>query len=106
MLAKGRMLGIQFLTLLEDGLYFEIAEHANQLAMKIRSACEEKGYPFLVDSYTNQQFPILPNEKLKELGKEFSYSFWVNVDAEHSAVRFCTSWATKEEDVEALLERL
>lgn len=106
MLAKGRLLGIQFLTLLEDGLYFEIADHANQLAMKIRRACEEKGYSFFMDSYTNQQFPIIPNEKLKELEKEFSYSFWEAVDAEHSAVRFCTSWATKEEDVVALLERL
>ena len=106
MLAKGRLLGIQFLTLLEDGLYFEIANHANQLAMKIRRACEEKGYPFFMDSYTNQQFPIIPNEKLKELEKAFSYSFWEAVDAEHSAVRFCTSWATKEEDVVALLRKL
>ena len=106
MLAKGRLLGIQFLTLLEDGLYFEIANHANQLAMKIRRACEEKGYPFFMDSYTNQQFPIIPNEKLKELEKAFSYSFWEDVDAEHSAVRFCTSWATKEEDVNALIAKL
>lgn len=106
MLAKGRLLGVQFLTLLEDGLYFEIADHANQLAMKIRRACEEKGYPFFMDSYTNQQFPILPNEKLKELEKEFSFSFWEAVDAEHSAVRFCTSWATKEEDVNALVAKL
>lgn len=106
MLAKGRLLGIQFLTLLEDGLYFEIANHANQLAMKIRRACEEKGYPFFMDSYTNQQFPIIPNEKLKELEKAFSYSFWEAVDAEHSAVRFCTSWATKEEDVNALIAKL
>lgn len=106
MLAKGRLLGVQFLTLLEDGLYFEIANHANQLAMKIRRACEEKGYPFFMDSYTNQQFPILPNEKLKELEKEFSFSFWEAGDAEHSAVRFCTSWATKEEDVNALIAKL
>lgn len=106
MLAKGRLLGMQFLALLEDGLYFEIAGHANQLAMKIRKACEEKGYPFFMESWTNQQFPILPNEKLERLGEDFSFSFWEAVDETHSAVRFCTSWATKEEDVEALIRSL
>lgn len=106
MLAKGRLLGIQFLTLLEDGLYFEIADHANQLAMKIRKACEEKGYPFFMESWTNQQFPILPDEKLEELSKKFSYSFWEKVDDTHSAVRFCTSWATKDEAVEELIRSL
>lgn len=106
MLAKGRLLGIQFLALLENGLYFEIAEHANQLAMKIRRACEEKGYPFFMESWTNQQFPILPNETLDRLGENFSFSFWEAVDETHSAVRFCTSWATKEEDVEDLIRSL
>lgn len=106
MLAKGRLLGIQFLTLFEDGLYYEIAEHANKLAIKIKKACMEKGYPFFMESYTNQQFPIIPNEKLEELKEEFSFNFWEVVDEEHSAVRFCTSWATKEEDVETLIKAL
>lgn len=106
MLAKGRLLGIQFLALLEDGLYFEIAGHANQMARKIRNACEEKGYSFFMESWTNQQFPILPNKTLDKLREDFSFSFWEAVDETHSAVRFCTSWATKEEDVEALIRRL
>lgn len=106
MLAKGRLLGIQFLTLLEDGLYLDIADHANKMAMKIRKACEEKGYPFFMESFTNQQFPILPDTKLEELSKRFSFSFWEKVDETHSAVRFCTSWATKEEAVDALIQSL
>jgi len=106
MLAKGRLLGIQFLTLLEDGLYFEVGKHANDLAMQIKSSCQEKGYPFLMESWTNQQFPIIPNKKLEELKEEFSFSFWEAIDENHSAVRFCTSWATKEDDVKKLLRCL
>jgi threonine aldolase len=104
MLAKGRLLGIQFIALLEDGLYFEISEHADRLAMKIRAAFEGKGYPFLYESATNQQFPILPDDKLEILKKKYAYSFWKKIDEKHSAVRFCTSWATREEDVELLVE--
>jgi len=104
LLAKGRLLGLQFIALLEDGLYFSISEHADRLAMKIKAAFEEKGYPFLYESYTNQQFPILPDDKLEILKEKYAYSFWARVDEKHSAVRFCTSWATREEDVERLLE--
>lgn len=103
MLAKGRLLGIQFLALLEDGLYFEISAHADRLAGKIRAAFLEKGIPFLFDSPTNQQFPVLPDAALEKLSKRYAYSVWRRVDAEHTAVRFCTSWATKEEDVDRLL---
>lgn len=106
MLAKGRLLGIQFLALLEDGLYFELGNHANELAMKIKRACEEKGYPFYIESATNQQFPILPDEKLVEWRDRFSYSFWEKVDDAHTAIRLCTSWATKEEDVDKLIANL
>ena len=67
MLAKGRLLGIQFEALFEDGLYFEISRQATELAMKLRAACTAKGYPFLVDSMTNQQFPILPNSQIERL---------------------------------------
>ena len=67
MLAKGRLLGIQFEALFEDGLYFEISRQATELAMKLRAACTAKGYPFLVDSMTNQQFPILPNSLIERL---------------------------------------
>lgn len=103
MLAKGRLLGIQFSELLRDDLYLEIAKHAVDLAMKLRRAFEKKGYPFLIDSPTNQQFPILPDAHLKSLAQKYSYSYWQRVDDEHSAVRFCTSWATTEENVDQLI---
>lgn len=104
LLAKGRLLGIQFETLFEDGLYYEISKHAVELAMMIREAFVEKGYSLRYDSKTNQQFPILPNDVLLKLGKKYSFSFWEKVDATQSVVRFCTSWATKKENVEMLIE--
>lgn len=103
MLAKGRLLGIQFECLFEDDTYFKIAAHADALAMRLRRAFEEKGYRLLYDSKTNQQFPILPNAALDELGKKYAFSHWQAIDAAHTAVRFCTSWATKEENVDALI---
>lgn len=103
MLAKGRLLGIQFSELLRDDLYLDIAKHAVDLAMKLRQAFERKGYPFLIDSPTNQQFPILPDSHLQSLAQKYSYSYWQRVDDEHSAVRFCTSWATTEENVDQLI---
>jgi threonine aldolase len=106
MLAKGRLLGIQFLTLFEDGLYFELSRHAVALAMRIRDAFAAKGYDFLVDSPTNQQFPILPDEELKRLAADFQFSVWKKIDDRHTAVRFCTSWATRPEAVDALLAAL
>ena len=104
MLAKGRLLGIQFVALLENNLYFEISSHANKMAYKIKTAFIEKGYSFLYDSITNQHFPIIPNSQLEILGKKYVFSLWEHMDEEHSAVRFCTSWATKDEDVALLLE--
>lgn len=103
MLAKGRLLGIQFDELFENDLYFRIAKHADDLAMKLKHAFVEKGYPLFFDSYTNQQFPIMPNEHLDKLKENYAYCFWCKVDDTHSAVRFCTSWATKEEAVDALI---
>ena len=103
MLAKGRLLGIQFLTLFEDGLYFRLSEHAVSLALKIREAFKAKGYPFIADSPSNQQFPILPDEVLEKLGKDFLFSIWQKTDEKHTAVRFCTSWATSPEAVDKLL---
>ncbi|KQL49596.1 threonine aldolase [Brevibacillus choshinensis] len=104
LLAKGRLLGIQFETLFEDGLYFEISHHAVEMAMMIRKAFAEKGFSFRYDSATNQQFPILPDDVREELGKKYSFSLWEKVDETHSVVRFCTSWATKKENVEILIE--
>lgn len=104
MLAKGRLLGIQFETLFEEGLYYDISKHAVHMAMLIREAFAAKGVCFRYDSMTNQQFPILPNEILRKLSEKYCYSHWENIDAKHSAVRFCTSWATKEEHVEMLIK--
>ena len=102
MLAKGRLLGLQFIALFENGLYFDMARHANTQALLIKDACIQKGYPFLVDSPTNQQFPILPNDIIGKLQKKYEFAFWQNVDNTHSAVRFCTSWATEPGGVHAL----
>ena len=106
MLAKGRLLGIQFLALLEDGLYEEIAEKAVKQAMRLKETFLEKGYPLYGDSYTNQQFPIMPNCQLEQLKEKYSFEMWTPLDNEYSAVRFCTSWATKDEDVDALINDL
>ena len=106
MLAKGRLLGVQFEALLENGLYFEIGRHGVELAMEIREACKEKGYPMLVDSPTNQQFPILPNEVLTRLEPVCTWSVQENIDEEHTAIRFCTSWASTREEIRQVIALL
>jgi len=103
LLAKGRLLGLQFETLFKDGLYFEISRKAVAFALQIRHAFEAKGFAMQYDSITNQQFPILPNSILDSLSQKYSFGFWSQVDESHSVVRFCTSWATKQEYVEELL---
>lgn len=104
MLAKGRLLGIQFLTLFEENRYFEISAHAERLAEKLKEELTNMGIEFYVNSPSNQQFPILPDKVLDELKKKYSYAYQVRVDEAHSAVRFCTCWATKEENVDLLLK--
>lgn len=106
MLAKGRLLGIQFETLFTDNLYFDIARHADHEAMRIKKALQENGYPFLIESPTNQQFPILPNDLIEELSKDFLFSAWEKVDEDHTCIRICTSWATKSENVDNLIAML
>ena len=106
MLAKGRLLGIQFLTLFEDGLYFEVSQHAVNQALRIRDAFKAKGFEMLVQSPSNQQFPILDDETLRRLSEKFLFSVWQKVDEDHTAVRFCTSWATRPEAVDDLLAEL
>ena len=105
MLAKGRLLGLQFDTLFTDGLYYKISAHAATLAMKIRKAFEDKGIELYFDSPTNQQFPILTDGQMKTLGERFAYCYWCKAGDKH-VVRFCTSWATKEEDVDKLIEAI
>ena len=104
MLAKGRLLGLQFLTLFQDDLYMRIAKQADELAMRLRRAFLEKGWPLLHNSFTNQQFPVVPDEVLEKLAERYSFSFWQKMDDSRSAVRFCTSWATTEEAVTSLIE--
>lgn len=103
MLAKGRLLGIQFETLFEDGLYEDICRRANGQAYRIAAACREKGLREYAPSPTNQQFFIFPNRDLDRFQKKYVFSFWEKIDDTHSAVRICTSWATREENVDALI---
>ena len=106
MLAKGRLLGVQFEALFENGLYYEMGRHANEAAAVIRQACKQKGYPVLCPSPTPQHCPILPDEKLPALAKKYAFAHFGKVDDSHSAIRFCTSWATKLEDAQALAQDL
>lgn len=106
MLAKGRLLGVQFDALMEDDLYEKIAAHADRLADKLRHCLKEFGVPFLVENTTNQLFPVLPDGVLDALAEDFVFSEQERMDETHRAVRFCTSWATKEESVDALCIRL
>ena len=101
-LAKGRLLGIQFDALFTDDLYFKISRHAIEMAHQIRDIFVSAGYPLLFDSLTNQQYPIMPDDELAEIGKSFGYEYWERVDETHSGVRFCASWATTQENVDAL----
>lgn len=103
MLAKGRLLGLQFLTLFEENRYFEISAHAARLAEKLRDELTKMEIAFYIDSPTNQQFPILPDAILEKLKENYTFAYQARVDQNHSAVRFCTCWATKEENVDALL---
>ena len=101
-MAKGRLLGVQFDTLFTDDLYFKISRHAIEMAHQIRDIFVSAGYPLLFDSPTNQQYPIMSDDELAILGKSFGYEYWERVDETHSGVRFCASWATKQEHVDAL----
>lgn len=102
LLAKGRLLGIQFDTLFTNDRYFKISEHAIYMAEKLKQLFAEKRYRFYLDSPTNQQFIILENEKLQELSGKVDFSIWEKQDAEHTVVRFATSWSTQEADIEYL----
>ena len=102
MLAKGRLLGVQFKALFEDNLYFDISAHAIRLADQIRATFNEMGIQYLVPGVTNQIFPILSDDFLAELSKNFMFTEMERVDEHHRCVRFCTSWASTQENVDAL----
>lgn len=106
LLAKGRLIGIQFDTLFTDDLYFKISRHAIDMARLLKQGFKLKGYRFFIESPTNQIFIILENKKMEKLGKHVSFGFWERYDADNTVVRFATSWATREEDVEELIELL
>lgn len=103
LLSKGRFLGIQFETLFRDGLYLEISKTAVEQALRIKEAFKNGGCDFLYDSPTNQQFPILNRVVYSELSKLYSFSTWKKLEGERFAVRFVTSWATREENVDTLI---
>ena len=106
LLAKGRLLGVQFDALFTDNLYLQISKNAIQTADRLKQALKEKNYQLLLDSPTNQIFVILEDEKLEELKKHVRYSFWEKSDDTHTVIRLATSWATTMEDVEKLIEIL
>ena len=106
LLAKGRLVGVQFDTLFTDGLYESISRHAILMAEELKRLFIRKGYSLFIDSPTNQQFIIMDDEKIAELRKNVRFEFWEKYDDKRSVVRFVTSWATKKESIEALSEYL
>lgn len=106
LLAKGRLLGIQFDTLFTEDLYFKIARHAIDMAMKLKKGFADKGYEFYMDTVTNQQFIILDQTQFEALSKVAVFEIWEKLLDGRTVVRFCTSWATKEEDIDALLSMI
>lgn len=106
LLAKGRVLGVQFDTLFTDGLYFEIAGHAIEMAEQLKEMLRRKGYEFYIESPTNQQFVIIGNSKLEKLKESVAVSFWEKYDELHTVIRLATSWSTTQEDMKKLEEVL
>lgn len=106
MLAKGRLLGVQFGVLMDNDLYFKVAAKANAQAQVIRATLQDLGYSFLVENTSNQLFPILPDSVLEVLQKEFCFSEMGRVDETHRCIRICTSWATTDENVTRLCDAL
>ena len=103
MLAKGRFLGVQFSALFKDNLYFRLADNANKTAQKLAAGLRAAGIVFICESSTNQIFPILDNAVIKQLENDFAFEIWEPIDEQMSAVRFVTSWATSEAEVDALV---
>lgn len=106
LLAKGRLLGIQFLELFKDDLYFDLAKHANAMADMLRNEFSRAGFLFLTKSPSNQIFPILPNWLIAKLQEKYCFYVWSKIDARNSAIRLVTSWATKKDAIEAFIHDL
>ena len=106
LLAKGRLLGIQFEELMRDNLYFELADHANRQAMKIKEAFEEIGCDFLAETFTNQIFPVLNAKQIDQLSEKYDFYIWKKIDRERSAIRLITSWSTTDETVAGFINEV
>lgn len=106
LLAKGRLIGTQFLAMFQDDLYFKTAKHANDMALMLREGIKDKGYDFFVNSPTNQIFPIFPTRKVEELEKSFFFYRWCPYEKDKTVIRLVTSFATKPEDINAFLKAI
>ena len=106
MLAKGWIMGVQFAELFKDDLYFSLAKHANKMAETLRTGLKGYGIPFLMETSTNQLFPILPDEAVKKIEGKYVITFWEKYDEDHSVIRLVCSWATKKEAVDSFLQDL
>jgi threonine aldolase len=106
MLAKGRLIGIQFETLLKDSLYLDLAKHAKNLAQYTKCKLQDLNIEFLVDSPTNQIFPILKNEQIEELRKEYDFHEWEKIDSKNTCIRLVFSWATQKYIVDKFLLKI
>lgn len=106
MLAKGWLLGVQFMALLKDGYYVQSCARANAAAQAVKRAFVDKGFPLLADTVTNQVFPILPKALILRLGENYGFAHWEQVDDGHAAVRFCVSVTTPQGAVQGLLEEI
>ena len=106
LLAKGKLLGIQFTALMENGHYVALGQKANAQAQQLKAAFLAQGFPMLCDTPANQIFPVLTNAALEKLALRFTFAHWAKVDADHTAVRFCTGATTAEANVETLLDAI
>lgn len=106
LLAKGRLLGVQFAALFENGLYVALGQKGNGLAQRMKAAFLAHGIPMLCDTVTNQIFPVLPDALLAKLSERFSFAHWCRVDVGHTAVRFCAGATTAEANIDALIAAL
>ncbi len=104
--AKGRILGIQFLELFREDLFFTLAKHANAMAMELATSIKNKGYSFLTEPISNQIFPILPNDLINELSMKYGFNIWGKIDDSRSVIRLVTSWATDEKIVNQFIDDL
>ena len=106
LLAKGRLVGLQFDTLFTDDLYFRLGEHGIRMAERMKNILRDRKIPFFLETPTNQQFILLEDGQLATLSEQVSFSYWEKADEEHTVIRLATSWATTEDELEALRKAL